>query len=349
MKPYISFCCLVFMAMLIPSKGAGQGLVTKSDSTWVLMLMHTRTSERIGIFAGQKLQYRLHGSDRYVFATVTGINANKVSFRGKHSDTVSLKAEELAALKILKSPAKRTTGTVLTVIGGLATFVGVVALTSPPSSPDASGVGEASHTAGLIIGAAGLPVLLCGVALKHSRKINLESTWKATLGRYSSDSPTINGLNRIRPRFGIQLNYTTSSFAGFGLGVHGEFFVNHKLTVQPAFDYYFPKEVAAGTGVKESSWTFSGDVHFYFINARSTKLYGLAGVSIFSYSTFTYFASPVGQPGSMVITENASAVGVNVGVGSIFGQTGVRPFAELKYSSPMSGLVITTGIKLGGK
>lgn len=179
MKPHLSFAAWqvsVLMALFINEKGTCQESDSKSDSTWCLIIISTRTKEHVHVLARQSLRYRLPGSNRYVLATITDITERAVSFQGKDKKSVSVKPSELAVIKIPRSLSRKNMGMVFTVIGGLAMSVGLAAATSP--------VEEGFYTLGLVIGAAGLPILAGGIALKRPRKIDFEkTTWKLTLGQ----------------------------------------------------------------------------------------------------------------------------------------------------------------------
>lgn len=318
---------LCLIAVLIAKRARCQGPDPKKS----LIIVNTRTQEQIGIVAGQKLQYRLRGSDKYVHATLVDVTDSTVSFQDKDNNTVSAKLADLVDLKVPRNSSRRTTGTVFTIVGGLATFIGIVSAVSGKPEHDNTGIATGSYTAGLIIGAVGVPMLIGGIALKSPHKIDLEKgKWKLTS---STSSSPAKGFPEHRPAFGLHANYTTSSVAGFGIGAHGEFFISDKLSVQPAFDYYFHNGQAYnGFGPVEPSGIITGDAHYYFTKAGAIKAYGLGGVSFLLGGS-----------------SDKNILGVNVGVGSTFGNSSVRPFAELKYNSPLSGVVITAGFKFGGK
>ncbi len=92
-------------------------------------------------------------------------------------EDISFMLKDLGAIKIQSSKGSRAFGSVLMVIGGLGTFIGVVSALNPPSGSDPSGVGTGMHQAGLIIGAAGVPLVAGGIALKGDRKIVLGGSW----------------------------------------------------------------------------------------------------------------------------------------------------------------------------
>jgi len=139
---------------------------------------------------------------------------------------------------------------------------------------------------------------------------------------------------QAQTRFGAQVNVSTSSAATFGIGGHAEIFLNDQMSIQPAFDYYFSKESAPGVSV--SYWAINGDFHYYFTD-DSPKFYGIGGLS--------YFNSNVSISGGGYVYSGAgSTFGVNIGAGASFG----APFAELKYNSPLAGLVVTVGYRFGG-
>lgn len=329
MKLYLSFgtsLLSVLLVLLIPQTGRGQD--PKSDSTWSLIVVKTRTSENVRLVAGQELRYCLRGTDRYVHATITEITDSTVSLQRKDKKTVTVKVDEFAVLKIQRSPSRRTWGTVLTVIGGVATSVGIVS-EATYTGPESSGVAEGFHFLGQIIGAGGVLMLAGGIALKSPHKIDFENgTWKLS---QSNTYSMVTGFPKRKSRFGVQLNYATSSMAGFGMGGHAEFFINDKFSIQPEFNYYFPKGDYYGFPITDPSWTTNVDVHYYFTESGSMKAYGLGGFSLYW--------------GPAVLTT----AGVNLGIGSTFGNSSVLPFAELKYNSPLSGLVITAGVRFGRK
>ncbi len=146
---------------------------------------------------------------------------------------------------------------------------------------------------------------------------------------------------QAQTRFGAQVNYSTSSIAGLGFGGHAEFFISDKLSIQPAFDYYLAKEIVAGSGVSNSSWLINGDAHYYFTESGSMKIYGIGGLSYLSYTAGVAVAG-------FSTSATASTIGVNLGAGTTFGESSTLPFVEVKFNSPLSGLVLTAGIKFGG-
>lgn len=146
-------------------------------------------------------------------------------------------------------------------------------------------------------------------------------------------------------KFGAQLNFSTSDLSGLGAGAHAEIFINEKFSIQPSFDYYFAKDlVSLGTvSVKSTTWMINADAHYYFND--EPKIYGIGGLA---YVNNTQSGVGVSVPGFGTIGGGditQSGVGVNLGAGAVFGMF----FAEAKYSSKLSGLVLTGGIKFGGE
>ena len=149
---------------------------------------------------------------------------------------------------------------------------------------------------------------------------------------------------QAQTKFGAQVNFTTSSVAGLGFGAHAEIFVNDKLSIQPAFDYYLSKDVAgiAGLTVSNSNWAINADAHYYFMD--EPMIYGIGGLSFFN----TKVSIPSINTGFGIIPAqdvSSSTFGVNIGAGAVFGPV----FVEAKYNSPLAGLVLTAGFKFGGK
>jgi len=144
---------------------------------------------------------------------------------------------------------------------------------------------------------------------------------------------------QAQTRFGAQIDYSTSTYAGLGFGGHGEFFFKDNMAIQGAFDYFLEKDTW-------SAWTISADFHYYFAESGSSKFYGLGGLGYYSYKSSydpgSIFGVPLGTYGTF------SGVGINLGVGGTFGDGNVLPFAEAKFLSGISGLVLTAGVKFGG-
>lgn len=150
---------------------------------------------------------------------------------------------------------------------------------------------------------------------------------------------------QAQTKFGAQVNYATSTIAGLGFGAHAEFFLNEKLSIQPAFDYYLAKDVTTlgFTTPGFSSWAINADAHYYFTESGSMKIYGIGGLS---YVNLTVGGGSIG--GFAIPSVSSSTIGVNIGAGTTFGEGSTTPFAELKYNSPYAALVITAGVKFGG-
>lgn len=148
---------------------------------------------------------------------------------------------------------------------------------------------------------------------------------------------------QAQTKFGAQLDYSTSLFAGLGFGAHAEFFINDKMSIQPMFDYFLEKDFY-------SAWTISGDFHYYFSESGSMKIYGLGGLGYYSYTEnrTTGLLSGFAALGIPVPSTSFSGVGLNLGAGATFGDSSVLPFAEAKFMSGISGLVLTVGVKFGG-
>lgn len=149
---------------------------------------------------------------------------------------------------------------------------------------------------------------------------------------------------QAQTKFGAQVNYSTSSVAALGFGVHAEFFINEKFSVQPAFDYYLAKDIASfgGATISNKNWAINADAHYYFMD--EPMIYGIGGLSFFNTSVTT----PAISGGFFTIPSqdvSSSTIGVNLGVGAVFGPA----FFEAKYNSPLAGLVLTGGFKFGGK
>lgn len=138
-------------------------------------------------------------------------------------------------------------------------------------------------------------------------------------------------------RFAPQIGYVAKGDGAVQLGANAEFFVNDKFSVQPAFNYYFIGNKAAGYSY--SYWSLDADGHYYFTSDGSVNFYGLLGLSYLH----------AGIEGSGVSVSD-SKFGVNLGIGANFNtSSSILPFLEVKYSSPWEGLVLTGGIRFGGK
>ena len=144
---------------------------------------------------------------------------------------------------------------------------------------------------------------------------------------------------QAQTKFGAQLDYSTSTFAGLGFGAHAEFFINDKMSIQPMFDYFLEKDFY-------SAWTISGDFHYYFSESGSMKIYGLGGLGYYNYESKLFSGFSVF--GITAPSSTFSGVGLNLGAGATFGDSNVLPFAEAKFMSGISGLVLTVGVKFGG-
>lgn len=195
MKSCLSFGAWLFsilVTLLITEKGRCQVPDSTSNSTSYLIIVNTRTNEHIELVRGQKLRYRLHGSGQYKRAIITDINESTVLFQGKGKKTVAIKLSELAVLKIQRSLLRRTTGTALTVIGGLAELTALIFI---PTAED-TGAGN-YYTATLFFGAVALPVLAGGLALKSRRKIDLDKVdldkarWKLAVSQQFENTSMI--------------------------------------------------------------------------------------------------------------------------------------------------------------
>ena len=139
---------------------------------------------------------------------------------------------------------------------------------------------------------------------------------------------------QAQTKFGAQFNFSTSELSTIGAGAHAEIFFSDIMSIQPAFDYYFSKDVVGG---KSSTWMINADFHYYF--SEEPKIYGIGGLS---YVNNVQDINVLGGLVSGSVTQ--TGVGLNLGAGANFGMF----FAEAKYSTKLSGLVLTAGVKFGG-
>lgn len=106
-----------------------------------------------------------------------------------------------------------------------------------------------------------------------------------------------------------------SEIENLGIGVNAEFNLNEQIDISPSFIYYFKNN-------NFSMWELNGNINYVFSNSGPT-FYGIAGLNI----TGVKF-----DGGGVFQDSSDSELGLNLGVGASFAQTGsVIPFAEAKY------------------
>jgi outer membrane protein X len=133
------------------------------------------------------------------------------------------------------------------------------------------------------------------------------------------------------------------------LGLNGEFFVAEKVSIAPELNIFFPDRTTTDYfGVKTTSsystWSISGDVHYYFINDEKIGFYGIAGLGLAVARGRVKVVYP-NQPTQENSNSN-SELGLNLGVGANFPMPGkVTPFGQLKYETSYEQLLLQAGIR----
>lgn len=136
-------------------------------------------------------------------------------------------------------------------------------------------------------------------------------------------------------KLGAQAGYGLEA-EKFGFGANLEIFVMEKLSIVPNI-YLWGKE--EGGGLEAKAWEANVDVHYNFVNSDAVGVYGLAGLNV-------GFASIKGDILGVEIDEKDNKVGVNIGAGATFLNSGkVSPFVEAKYETNFEQIVIGGGVK----
>jgi len=149
-------------------------------------------------------------------------------------------------------------------------------------------------------------------------------------------------------RGGVHLAFG-SEVEQVGLGLNGEFFVAEKVSIAPEFNLFFPdKTTVQFSGAKStttvSTWSISGDVHYYFISDEKIGFYGLAGLGMAAVKGKSKTEIP-NQP-TQESSYSDSEFGLNLGVGANFTVPGkIIPFGQLKYETNYEQLLLQAGIR----
>jgi len=149
---------------------------------------------------------------------------------------------------------------------------------------------------------------------------------------------TITSYSQSDTKVGGFLAYGTE-IENLGIGVNAEFPIMDKLTISPAFIYYFPKEES---GFKMNWIEFNANANYYFLEGDSVDVYGVAGLN--------YSSVKVEYDGDFGFGDYSASdgrFGLNLGGGANFNiGSSIIPFAELKYVIIDEGqLVIAGGVK----
>ncbi len=156
------------------------------------------------------------------------------------------------------------------------------------------------------------------------------------------------GAVSAQNRGGVHLAFG-SEVEQVGLGLNGEFFVAEKVSIAPELNIFFPDKFTSNVfGVKSTStsstWSISGDVHYYFISDEKIGFYGLAGLGLATAKVKSKTEIP-NQP-TQETSYSDSELGLNLGVGANFTVPGsIIPFGQLKYETNYEQLLLQAGIR----
>lgn len=132
-----------------------------------------------------------------------------------------------------------------------------------------------------------------------------------------------------------------------GIGVNGEFFVAEKVSIAPELNLFFPEKNTYNNGgfkstYKYSTWSVSGDVHYYFVTTDKIGFYGLAGLSL----AVVRWSTNINTNPPQETSDSDSELGLNLGVGANFTVPGkIIPFGQLKYETHYEQLLLQAGIR----
>lgn len=175
MKPTNILLPTIILGTFFCQVGWAQGLnnMRKDSARQAFTATNTKYNEQVFLAVGSQVKYKKRSANDFVAGTIRGGSDSTITFTDRKAGSTIVLLRDLGAIKIQRSKGRRTAGTTLAIIGSVGTLVGVVGVATHNTTPsNGSGVQETENTAALIIGAVGVPILIGGIALRSSRKLD---------------------------------------------------------------------------------------------------------------------------------------------------------------------------------
>lgn len=171
-----------------------------------------------------------------------------------------------------------------------------------------------------------------------TQKLIIATLSLAFIGFFSTTA----NAQEIDTRLGVMLAYGTE-IENIGIGANAEFGIADNLSISPSLIYYFPKTEGP---IKVNWFEVNGNANYYFVNDGEFHVYGLAGLNYSSVKAKYDGAGYEELPGSYSASDGRFGLNLGAGANMYISNSGIMPFAELKYVIIDDGqLVIAAGVK----